>query len=97
MIRWKAQNPRSTHAYYVEPYTVQHFLNFLCDRTHMVVVETPQFAWFVFRYYTSRKVRLEMARKYNSALFGSIPTSQIMIFGKDGVRPLREEERTWPE
>lgn len=88
-IRWKAQNSKDTQAYYHEPYTVQHFTDWLAQILTAV--------WDLFRYMTSKKKRLEHARLYNSLMFGNIPTSQIYVSDRDGVRPLREEERTWPE
>jgi hypothetical protein len=40
---------------------------------------------------------METARAYNRAIFGSIPTSQIYKMDGGEVRPLREDERMWPE
>jgi hypothetical protein len=93
VIRWRAKNPSGTHEYYVEPYTVQHFTDWLVDMPKRIA----SFVWFAARHFTSKKFRMENARAYNRALFGGIPTSQIYISDGQGVRPLREEERTWPE
>lgn len=97
MIRWRAKNPSGTAAYFQEPYTVQHFTDMLKDRMHLWAIEVPQMVWEMFRYYTSKKVRLDYARAYNQSMFGSIPTSQIYVQDDGRMRPLREEERTWPE
>ena len=79
--------------YYDEPYTVQHFTDWLWQ----LATDIPKFLWFAFRHYTSKAFRIEQARAYNRALFGNIPTSQIYKLDGGEVRPLREEERTWPE
>ena len=92
-MRLRAQNPRHTHAYHVEPYTVQHFCDWLIDMPKAI----GSFVWYVFRHLTSKTFRLEQARMYNSMMFGSIPTEQIMVLDGDRMRPLRPEERTWPE
>lgn len=94
-IRWKAQNAKNTHGYYVEPYTVQHAVDKLLE----VLLAIPKFAWFVFRHFTSKKYRVERAREYNRLMFGSIPTSQIYVTDSQTgeLRTLREDERTWPE
>lgn len=92
-MRLKAQNPRDTPAYYVEPYTVQHFIDWL-RQTLMLV---PKALWFTMRYMTSKRLRLNVARQYNQAMFGNIPTSQIYVTDGNTIRPLRDEERTWPE
>lgn len=99
MRRIKAQNPRGTHAYFVEPYTVQHFTDFLRDRAHMVFIELPMTIGDILHQLFSKKYRLKEARAYNRMLFGNIPTSQIYVPGTDGnYRQLRsDEERTWPE
>lgn len=93
-IRIKAQNPSGSVEYYQEPYTVQHFTDWAKD----MVWGRESLAWYAIRYYTSKKFRVETARAYNSAMFGNIPTSQIFVPGEDGqYRPMREDERTWPE
>lgn len=92
-IRWRAQHPSGTHEYYVEPYTVQHFTDWL----KAVPKTVGRFGWFVFRHFTSKKFRMDQARAYNRALFGHIPTSQMYTFDEGGIRPLRDDERTWPE
>jgi hypothetical protein len=96
-MRLKAQNERGTHAYYMEPYTVQHFTDFIRDRAHMVFVEIPGLVWYMLHSLISEKHRMEEARAYNQLMFGNIPTSQIYVQDHGVVRPLREEERTWPE
>lgn len=88
-MRWKAKNPTDTHAYYVEQYTVQHFTDWL----RQFVGDVGHF----FLLLISKRRRMEVARAYNLAIFGGIPTEQIMVVNEDGVRPLRPEERTWPE
>lgn len=92
-MRIKAQNPRGTREYYEEPYTLQHAR----DKIREVASDIMHFIWFAFRHFTSKKFRMESARQYNQALFGSIPTSQMYVTDGDAIRPLREEERTWPE
>lgn len=92
-MRIKAKNPTGTIEYYHEPYTVQHFWDWLWQ----TVTAIPKFCWFFFRHYTSKAFRLRVARDYNRAMFGGIPTSQIYKVDGGKVRPLREEERTWPE
>jgi hypothetical protein len=88
-MRWKAKNPSGTHAYYVEPYTVQHFADWL----RQFVGDVGHFVLLL----VSKRRRMDMARAYNQAIFGGISTEQIMVFDEDGARPLRPEERTWPE
>jgi hypothetical protein len=80
-------------AYYDEPYTVQHFT----DWTRQLLADIPRIVWFTFRHFTSKAFRIERAREYNRALFGNIPTSQIHVMDGGKIRPLREDERTWPE
>jgi hypothetical protein len=93
-MRLKAKNPTGSQEYYQEPYTLQHFWDWL----RQFVVDVPTFCWFAFRHFTSRRFRMEKARAYNRALFGNIPTSQIYTMDGEGkMRPLRPEERTWPE
>jgi hypothetical protein len=93
-MRIRAKNPTGSPEYYQEPYTVQHFTDWLWQ----TVAAIPRFCWFVFRHYTSKAFRVWVARDYNRAMFGNIPTSQIYVPGEDGrYRPLREEERTWTE
>jgi hypothetical protein len=72
-MRIKAKNPRRTTAYYDEPYTVQHFVDWAWE----LIADIPRFFWFSFRYWTSKSFRIERAREYNRAFFGEIPTSQI--------------------
>lgn len=64
-----------------------------------VPVSLAEMTWFMFRQLTSKKFRMEVARTYNQAMFGNIPTGQIHVIDKQTghYRPLREEERTWPE
>jgi hypothetical protein len=94
-VRWKAQHPTGSDAYYREPYTVQHFTDWAGQMATLI----PRFLWYVFRHYTSKTFRIEQARAYNRAMFGNIPTENIFVPDKDTgeYRPLRPEERTWPE
>lgn len=94
-MRIKAKNKPGTMAYFDEPYTAQHFVNWLWQ----TITAIPRFIWFMFRHYTSETFRIETARRYNQALLGNIPTNQIHVIDKDTghYRPLREDERTWPE
>lgn len=93
-MRWKAENPVGSREYYQEPYTVQH----LADFVWQLVAGCAEFAWFAVRHYTSKAFRVEQAREYNRAMFGNVPTDQIYVLGiKDEMRPLREDERAWPE
>jgi len=64
-----------------------------------ILGDIPSFIWFAFRYFTSHKFRMELARGYNRAIFGNVPTENIHVIGNDTghYRPLRPEERTWPE
>lgn len=93
-MKWRAEHPSGSTEYYQEPYTVQHFIDFVADVTKLWCWEFPI---FVFRHFTSKKFRMKVARTYNDALFGNIPTSQIYQFDGNEVRKLRPEERTWPE
>ena len=89
VVRIRAKNPRGSREYFEEPYTVQHFTDWL--------TQLGTDAWHVVLLLISKRRRMDMARAHNQAIFGNIPTNQIYVLGKDGVRPLREEERTWPE
>jgi hypothetical protein len=91
VIRWKAQNAPGTHEYYTEPWAVQHLWHW--------VKQTAGDGWHLVLYLTSKKRREDMARQYNRALFGNIPTSQIVVTDSETgeLRPLRDDERTWPE
>lgn len=60
----------------------------------MLIFDYVKFSW---RWLTSRKFREEAVREYNRALFRNVPTSQMYILDGHAVRPLREDERTWPE
>jgi hypothetical protein len=96
-VRVRAKNPTGSVEYYQEPYTVQHFADWLRQLVGDVFLGIPSGLWYVFRHYTSKAFRMEQARAYNRLMFGNIPTSQIYVTDGDRVRPLREEERTWPE
>jgi hypothetical protein len=93
MMRIKAKNKPGTPEYYHEPYTVQHFTDWLGQ----AVIAVPSFCWFALRHFTSRSFRMDTARQYNRALFGNVPTEQIYKIENDNVRQLRPTERTWPE
>lgn len=88
-MRWRAKNSPGTDAYSREPYTVQHFTDWLTQFLGDL--------WHFVHLLVSKRQRMEMARTYNRAIFGAIPTEQIMVFDGDQMRPLRPEERTWPE
>jgi hypothetical protein len=102
-MSWKAQHSRESAEYYQAPYTAQHFLDWVVDFVRRWVVDLPLGIWDALRYLASNKHRIEqaraynqLARAYNQLMFGNIPTAQIYATDGEQVRPLREEERTWP-
>lgn len=88
-MRWKAKNPKGTMEYYQEPYAVQHAV----DGMRQLCGDIGHFVLLL----VSKKRRMEMARAYNRAMFGNIPTEQIYVQENGHMRPLRQDERTWPE
>jgi hypothetical protein len=96
-MRWKAQHSRESAEDDQAPDTAQHFLDWAVDFVTRWAVDLPLGIWDALRYLASKKHRIEQARAYNQLMFGNIPTSQIYVTDGEQVRPLREEERTWPE
>lgn len=81
-MRVRAKNPRGSHEYFCEPYTLQHFGDFLVDRTKMLFIDIPTMLWEMFRYATSRKVRKEWREQSNWWL-DIVPPEQVMVFGRE--------------
>jgi hypothetical protein len=93
-MRFKAVNPRGSREYFEERYTVQHFFDWAIDSFKQAML----LLFHMYRHLTSPSYRMRVAREYNQLMFGHIPTEQIVVFDEDGhSRPLRPEERTWPE
>lgn len=90
-MRMKAQNPVGSHAYFYEPYTVQHFTDFLKDRAHMLFVEIPQYLWEI----RSKASREKLNQEFNRMMFGWVPDDQVMVFDNslEGVHPMTANER----
>lgn len=91
LIRWKAVNETGSHAYFMEPYTVQHFTDFLKDQVHLWFVELPQFLWEI----RSKKTRTKLNHRHNEMMFGWVPDDQIMVFDNslEGIHPMTANER----